>query len=316
MGDCAGVGFAEGVECAQGAGRATVKDSLTVAARAVDERRKEKGREHLVFRVRVERVLIGCYPDRMTDALPHSSVDNETLPTARPVSAEPIGQGAPVLELASAAAAPTAANVTLQSAEFGRRWQKTPAGQRVMREITDSRAVGLAHGKTPTGTVDGVLVRHMREKTYRLVGVDFILPLDTEATETFLCNLRRGHQGGSGRTQGPRSADGKLYTLRSNVTLPMPVIEDVSRRGDGVLSLGLRKLAAQVRRRILERNEQVRDLRTITDRVNDSTGMDGPVSLVRVYLDHESIDTLRTLGGGNLSRGIRFAAWMVGKRLR
>lgn len=205
--------------------------------------------------------------------------------------------------------------VELLSVRFGRQWKKTPAGMRVIREVTDSRAVGLVEAKTPNGPVVGVLVRHIRKALFRLVGEDFDLPLQKKATEDFLTKHRQGHHGGAGRTQGTMSKDGKLYTVRSSVLISVAAVDVLSKAGDGEISLGLRRIATQIRKRLKDRGG-VQDLRKISSQVIDSTGQEPSPILVRVYLDTDSSDTLRTLGGGNLSRGIRYAVWMQDRRLR
>lgn len=194
----------------------------------------------------------------------------------------------------------------IDDVRFGRQWQKIKAGQRVRDEMPGWRALGTAVALTPAGRMDGVLVRSIKLKSYRVVGESASVDLDTGHTDLFLQTRRRGHHGGPGRAQGPLSVDGRAYTRRFAVSLAPSVVEQLVERGDGVMSLGLRRLAAVVARRVKERPDSIpADLAARVKHDSDEARQPA-----RVYIDSDSYDALRTLGSGNLSRGIRFAAWL------
>lgn len=202
--------------------------------------------------------------------------------------------------------------VELESIRFGRDWKRSPAGERVLRDMPEHRALGVVQAKTSAGGLAGVLVRHIRQKSYQLVSVDAVLDLEAARTEAFLKKIRSGHHGGAGRAQGTLSVDGKAYTQRCTVTLPSSAIEAASGKGEGVLSLGLRRIAGNLARRQRERPE------SIPADLADRIAREGKVALVtaRVYLDRPSLDVFAALGGGNLSRGIRYGVWLATHRVR
>lgn len=208
---------------------------------------------------------------------------------------------------------PVSAGAQLVSVLFGRGWRRARGGARVAREIRGYRVIGVAAGELSGARIDGVLVRHARQKSYRLVTDDAIHDLDAAAAEAFLKRVRHGHHGGAGRAQGPFARDSDAYTTCMSVTLTNDAIETGVKRGDGVLSLGIRELARLVAQRERKHPGSIPPAGELAQR----SGEDKAVFVkVRVYLDRESSDRLAALGGGNLSRGIRFAAWLATHRIR
>ena len=211
---------------------------------------------------------------------------------------------------------PMREDITLKDVSLDRNWRTSPFAKQVIDTLTGYRAVGLVEGTCPEGSVAGVLIRHARHKHYRLAGHFGLVGLPTEPTEHFLQTVRSGHHGGPGRCQGGFAADGSSYTKRCNVSITTEIVELAAGKGDGAFSLGLRRLAAQVSRRMTERFGRIDDLSVLVERVDTRTGTDGTPVRIAAYLDADSMTLFRALGGGMLSRGVRYAAWVDGHRLR
>ena len=192
---------------------------------------------------------------------------------------------------------------------FGREWKLSPIAPRVMQDMPGFRALGTATAETGAGARSGILVRHIQKKSYRLVTDDAAIDLQHAHTHPFLKERRGGHHGGPGRAQGPLSADGRAYTKRVCVTIPAAVVDAVVDYGQGAMSLGVRKLAAAIAKR--QQGNAVPEYPTLAKRWEKSPLGDSPRTQPRVYLDPESAHTLRQLGQGNLSRGIRLATLIV-----
>lgn len=203
-------------------------------------------------------------------------------------------------------------STSLTDVHFGREWLQSPLAPQVVQDMPGFRALGTATATSPAGALTGLLLRHIQNKSYRLVTLDATIDLDHAHTEAFLKQRRVGHHGGPGRAQGPLSSDGRAYTQRVCVTIPVAVVDAIVDYGHGALSLGVRRLAAAIAKRLHDKG--LPEYTLLTQRWENSPLGDSPSAEPRVYLDPASAHTLRQLGQGNLSRGIRLATLVVKPR--
>lgn len=106
-----------------------------------------------------------------------------------------------------------------------------------------SRALGTV---TRDGSDTGALVLIERTGIYVQCNAGAIRALDQRNVSEALSTERTG-QGGPGRGQGRKTADGVGVVERKNVTLDANSVETLRTFGDGDLSLGIRRAAAHLK---------------------------------------------------------------------
>lgn len=110
----------------------------------------------------------------------------------------------------------------------------------------------IPHGARALGTVardgydTGALVLIEATGLYVQVNAGAVRSLDQRKVVDALATERTG-QGGPGRGQGRKAADGVGSVERKNVTLDADSIETLRSFGDGDLSLGIRRAAAHLK---------------------------------------------------------------------
>ncbi len=109
-----------------------------------------------------------------------------------------------------------------------------PAGSRALGTIT--RDIGDT----------GVLVRIEATGIYAQVNAGALRALPQAKVAAAIEAARAGSQGGPGRGQGVKAADGATGLKRVNVSLDEASIEALRQFGDGELSLGIRRAAAHI----------------------------------------------------------------------
>jgi hypothetical protein len=161
--------------------------------------------------------------------------------------------------------------------------------------------VGVATFRSEGRRRQGALTRRVSTRTYRLLGGFGTIDLDREATDLFLQKVRQGFHGGPGRCQGKMTADGFSYTRETSLTLPVDVVRWATRFGGGVFSIGVRRMVASVIERAAAGSVEAAGVAAAPL----ETGKDGRKVKTKVYLDRHSMDHLRALGDGNVSKGLR-----------
>lgn len=106
-----------------------------------------------------------------------------------------------------------------------------------------SRALGTV---ARDGYDTGALVLIEATGLYVQVNAGSVRSLDQRKVSEALAAERTG-QGGPGRGQGRKSADGVGSVARKNVTLDADSVETLRALGDGDLSLGIRRAAAHLK---------------------------------------------------------------------
>lgn len=106
-----------------------------------------------------------------------------------------------------------------------------------------SRAIGTV---TRASGDTGALVYIEKTGRYVQVNAGVLRTLDQRPVLAALEEKRTG-QGGPGRGQGRRAADGASCVERKNVTLDANSIEVLRSLGEGDLSLGIRRAAARLK---------------------------------------------------------------------
>lgn len=109
-----------------------------------------------------------------------------------------------------------------------------PAGSRALGTIT--RDIGDT----------GALVQIEATGLYVQVNAGAVRALPQPKVSAALAEVRTG-QGGPGRGQGIKAADGATGLKRVNVSLDDASIEALRQFGDGELSLGIRRAAAHIK---------------------------------------------------------------------
>jgi hypothetical protein len=212
--------------------------------------------------------------------------------------------------------------IRLTGVQFGASWRDSSLvvelGDALREAMPGCRVVGLvrfldAHNSQPSNEQDGLLLRHIRSRTYRLCtkplhadAAGSILTIDqpshVSATDDFLQKIRQGHHGGPGRCQGSMTLDGFCYTRGVDVSIPADTIRWATRFGGGTLSIGLRKLASVVQEHVELGTVAQADLLALRPPRHELH----PVRC-KPYLDHLSVLRFRAFGVGNLSAGIHAA---------
>ena len=110
-----------------------------------------------------------------------------------------------------------------------------PAGSRALGTIT--RDIGDT----------GVLVQIEATGLYAQVNAGAPRTLPQAKVAAAIEVARSGSQGGPGRGQGAKAADGVTGLKRVNVSLDADSIDTLRQFGDGELSLGIRRAAAHIK---------------------------------------------------------------------
>lgn len=93
----------------------------------------------------------------------------------------------------------------------------------------------------------GVLVKVESTGLYAQINAGVLRTLPQAKVAAAIEAARAGSQGGPGRGQGIKAADGATNLKRVNVSLDEASIEALRRFGDGELSLGIRRAAAHIK---------------------------------------------------------------------
>lgn len=108
---------------------------------------------------------------------------------------------------------------------------------------SSSRVIGTI---TRDGTDTGALVLIEATGIYTQINAGVHRALDQRKIVAAIAEVRTG-QGGAGRGQGVKAADGATNLKRTNITID-PASADILRAfGDGDLSLGIRRAAAHIK---------------------------------------------------------------------
>ena len=106
---------------------------------------------------------------------------------------------------------------------------------------TNSRAIGtITRDECDTGAL--VLIEY--PGLYVQINAGSLRSLEQRKVVSALAEVRTG-QGGPGRGQGTKAADGATGLKRTNITIDVESAETLRAFGDGDLSLGIRRAAAQ-----------------------------------------------------------------------
>ncbi len=117
-------------------------------------------------------------------------------------------------------------------------WSNTiPAG---------SRALGTV-SRDGSFSDSGALVQIEATGLYAQINAGALRTLPQAKVAAAIESARSGSQGGPGRGQGVKAADGATGLKRVNVSLDSASIEALRQFGDGELSLGIRRAAAHVK---------------------------------------------------------------------
>lgn len=117
-------------------------------------------------------------------------------------------------------------------------WSNTiPAG---------SRALGTV-SRDGSFSDSGVLVQIEATGLYAQINAGALRTLPQAKVAAAIESARSGAQGGPGRGQGVKAADGATGLKRVNVSLDETSIEALRQFGDGELSLGIRRAAAHIK---------------------------------------------------------------------
>jgi hypothetical protein len=117
-------------------------------------------------------------------------------------------------------------------------WSNTiPAG---------SRALGTV-SRDGIFSDSGVLVQIESTGIYAQINAGVLRTLPQSKVAAAIEAARAGAQGGPGRGQGAKAADGATGLKRVNVSLDEASIETLRKFGDGELSLGIRRAAAHIK---------------------------------------------------------------------
>lgn len=117
-------------------------------------------------------------------------------------------------------------------------WSNTiPAG---------SRALGTV-SRDGSFSDSGVLVQIEDTGLYAQINAGALRTLPQAKVAAAIEDARSGSQGGPGRGQGVKAADGATGLKRVNVSLDEASIDALRQFGDGELSLGIRRAAAHIK---------------------------------------------------------------------
>lgn len=108
----------------------------------------------------------------------------------------------------------------------------------------NSRAIGTI---TRDGIETGALVLIESTGLYVQINAGSVRNLDQRKVVAALTDARSGSQGGPGRGQGVKAADGATGLKRTNITIDAESADVLRTFGDGDLSLGIRLAAAHIK---------------------------------------------------------------------
>jgi hypothetical protein len=199
--------------------------------------------------------------------------------------------------------------------DFASAWRESPLLLSSPLALLGCRVVGTTRARLPGNeAVESLLLRHIKSKSYRVLGAFGVLDLPSEYVDDFLQRIRQGHHGGPGRCQGTLTRDGFSYTRKLSLMISTRAIRWSIRHGRGVLSLGLRKLATEAAVQLLDDAGQLAGHPLPADNVTPGSASGN--KRCHAYLDDESIRRFRAIGEGNLSLGIRRAQQHVAPNAR
>lgn len=107
-------------------------------------------------------------------------------------------------------------------------------------------ATGRALGTVKIGVETGALVYIERTGVYVRHNAGCSIALPQRKVQEVIDAARAGSQGGPGRGQGLKAADGATGLERKNITIDPASAEVLRKLGDGDLSLGIRRAAAHI----------------------------------------------------------------------
>lgn len=109
-----------------------------------------------------------------------------------------------------------------------------------------SRALGTV-SRDGSFSDTGCLVQINATGLYAQINAGVLRTLPQAKVAAAIEAARAGSQGGPGRGQGAKAADGATGLKRVNVSLDEASIEALRQFGDGELSLGIRRAAAHIK---------------------------------------------------------------------
>lgn len=117
---------------------------------------------------------------------------------------------------------------------------------RLYANVLPSSAVAIGIVTTQRGET-GALVYIERTGIYARLNAGSVVSLPQRKVQDAVDAARSGSQGGPGRGQGVRAADGATGLKRTNITIDTESADVLRTFGDGDLSLGIRLAAAHIK---------------------------------------------------------------------
>lgn len=108
-------------------------------------------------------------------------------------------------------------------------------------------AGGVALGTVTKDDMTGALVWIERTGIYVRLNAGAQVVLPQAKTQAAIDAARAGSQGGPGRGQGLKAADGATDLKRTNITIDPDSAQTLRALGQGDLSLGIRRAAAHIK---------------------------------------------------------------------